>query len=212
MNAVYATSLSHAATKAPWQAFVPVMTLPIYDRNVITAAYHEAAHAFVNTLIGLPVASAEVDSNGSGVMRFDIERLDRRARFPIAVAERSQIMKEAALLFAAGLYAGKQAELLLHCYPQEGYLSLNDSDHQRASEFLHESYGEDIPIYEAQRLARAILQHHWPAIQALAARLNARGRITTVDVLSVLPAALPHHADLLALLPHRQYRGGLLLW
>lgn len=204
MNPIDTTSSAHVADGALFSRFMLTMPLPDYGRDILTTAYHEAGHALVFALIGVPVASAEVSAAGEGLMVFDDAVLGRRSsKVDVSAIEGSLLWKDMVLLYATGFYAGMQAELLLHRYYLHGYLSVNAHDHQHASDLLHDAFGDDAPLFEAQQLTRAILRRHWPGVQTLALQLNARGSITPVDIAQVLPNGLPKSSDLLALAPPR---------
>jgi len=203
VSVLSATTSDGASESSRWHRFWPVMPPPAHERNVTTLAYHEAGHAVVFALMGLPVAGAEVWADGGGEMRFDRAAAAQRQHPPINFGETSLIWKQTAVLFASGSYAGMQAELLLHGHCIEGYLSLTDPDHQGAAALLREQFNDDhpAPIVAAQHLARGILQRHWPAVQTLAEKLRTEGCINHADVISVLPPVLPRHIELLAELP-----------
>lgn len=172
------------------------MMLPDYDRNVLTCAYHEAGHAVAMALIGLPVASAEVSARGGQVI---LDFADMPPRLHIDLSKSSRIWKESALLYAATFYAGWQAELLLHAFRLEGCLPIADLDHQHAADILRNSFGDDIPIYPTQKLARAILWRYWSTVEILAMKLKECGFLTRSEIEAVLPSVKPHPADLLGL-------------
>ncbi|TRZ56537.1 MAG: hypothetical protein D4S02_15415 [Rhodocyclaceae bacterium] len=220
MNPINRASPCIAISRAQWRRFRPPISLPSYDRDIFTIAHHEAAHAVVFALLGLPVASAVVLPEGSpnsSCVILDRKEIARCNRLPSAGNSTSTIRKQAALLFAAGFYAGMQAELVLHGHPLDGYLTVSCTDHDAAGGILAKHCdGETSSKYEAQHLARAILQHHWPAVQTLAKQLSdfVGERLGPADVVAVLPTVLPCHDDLLALLPpvNTDNRRSLLLW
>lgn len=147
--------------------------------------------------MGLPVASAEASAHGGEVK---LDQIDGQ-RLYIDLSESSKIWKEAALLYAACFYAGWQAELLLHSYSLTGYVSLGDVDHQHAADVLRNSFGDHLPIFEAQKLARAILRRYWPDVENLAMQLYKMEYLTRPEIEPFIPSSLPSHDELLGMVP-----------
>lgn len=180
--------------------FIPSMMLPSdYFRHRQDVCFHEAGHALVFALLGLPLASVTVCNEG-GEVRTDRAEMKRWGE-PSKDAS-SELWKSCALMLSAAKFAGTQAELIQRGIPACGRLSLPDTDTKSAHEILAEIFGcIDEPAWRAQRGARNILKSFWPAVCVLAQRLDSCGEMTNDDVLSAMPKPLPSYAELMRFFP-----------
>lgn len=180
--------------------FIPLMMLPAgYFRHRQDVCFHEAGHALVFALLGLPVAGVYVCHEG-GEVQPDHAAM-RKWGEPTLDAS-SEMWKNCALMLSSARFAGTQAELIQRGIPVYGRLSLSDSDTKGAHEILAEIFGcIDEPAWRAQRAANKILRKFWPVVCALAKSLDARGALTNDEVLAAMPNVLPSYAELMMFFP-----------
>lgn len=180
--------------------FISSMLLPSdYFRNRQDVCFHEAGHALVFTLLGLPLASVTVCHEGGEVQT---DRAEMKKWGEPSMDANSEMWKNCTLMLSAARFAGTQAELIQRGIPVYGRLSLSDSDTKGAHEILAEIFGcIDEPAWRAQRAANKILREFWPVVCALAKSLDARGVLTNDEVLAAMPKVLPNYAELMMFFP-----------
>jgi hypothetical protein len=118
------------------------------------AAYHEAGHAVVAHLLGVPVADAEVEATGDGLTRF--------------VTPRRVSPRREAVVFAAGAVAEARA-----C--GRGNPSTIDRAEVAAMQARLGPHPFDAPAVAGGILARPPV---WAAVRDVADRLSSRGRVS----------------------------------
>lgn len=182
---------------AVWRP-IPNCVLPDRSRDRQSIAYHEAAHAVLFGLAGLPVAKVEVRHDG-GSVTLDQDLIHQQRRPDIEIDEASPMFKEAVVLYAACFYAGIQAEYLFHGIVVPGRVVRNDSDHIHADMLLQEVFCTPAPFAWAQQIARSIIAAHWPAVAAIAVLLEAGRTVTQTEVAQALGDERPTVQQLLAL-------------
>lgn len=180
--------------------FIPLMMLPPdYFRYRQDVCFHEAGHALIFALLGLPIAGVYVCHEGGKVKP---DHAAMRKWGEPAIDANIEMWEHCALMFSSALFAGVQAELIQRGIPVYGRLSLSDCDTKDAHEILADIFGcIDEPAWRAQRAANKILRKFWPAVCALANSLDARGALTNDEVLAALPDVLPSYAELMMFFP-----------
>lgn len=168
---------------------------PSWPRDRRTLAYHEAGHAVLSELCGMPVDAAEINAKSTkGEVRF--VRAQGRAN-PLEVPK--ETLEECAMEFKAALdkcpveikagleksavemaamyVGGVMCELLLHDkdVAPGAYLLLNDGDWDNARHLLWMVFACHTPLFYCQRLARAVLSENWAWVEAVAAEIESTG-------------------------------------
>ncbi|OYD54328.1 hypothetical protein CGK74_09090 [Thauera propionica] len=171
----------------------PLGTHPKLPRTRETVAIHEAGHAAIALALGLPCHSIRIEGTGRETVggfamspAADLDTIgtpaihhppdtDRAAGLVAMLAHaRKMPPQQAALDLATMAAAGRQAEILAAGLPWPGALWSEDRDGQDARAYLAVAFNPP-PIGFAQRRARALLTHHWPRVQQIAAELIERG-------------------------------------
>lgn len=178
-----------------YRGSMPSVALPNYPRDRRTIAHHEAAHAVLCCLFGVPIRGARVDADGSGKVDLEVARhVDADAPLPRNATELeapaadadiplpSDAIELAAIRLAVMYVGGVMAELLLHGLSVSGWLALYDSDWRNARAVLTEGFGHDLPLYDCQCVAGVALVEHWAWVSAVADELDLHGAITANDI------------------------------
>ncbi|MDX9718944.1 MAG: hypothetical protein RBT67_16375 [Thauera sp.] len=171
----------------------PLGTHPKLPRTRETVAIHEAGHAVIALALGLPchairIEGTERETVGGFAMSpaADLATIgapeihhppetDRTAGLVAMLAHVKQVStQQAALDLGTMAAAGRQAEILAAGLPWPGALWSEDRDGHDTRAYLATAFNPP-PIGFAQRRARALLTHHWPRVQQIAAELTERG-------------------------------------
>lgn len=132
-------------------------------------AHHEAGHVLLMEWCGLTPTKASA-TDRAGLAEWDLSEIEADAPAdydrPLAAAQA-----------AAVLHAGVVAELIHAGLPWRGVLYRPRSqDWKLAAQLLAPHFGAGLAGHGfSQRTAHAVLTHHWPRVQEIAAELIERG-------------------------------------
>lgn len=137
--------------------------------SLARTAHHEAGHVVLMEWVGITPTGASATERG-GLAHWDLTEIadatpadyDR----PLAAAQAASVM-----------HAGVVAELIHAGLPWTGVLYRPRSqDWKLAAQLLHPHFGAGLAGHGfSQRTAHAVLTHHWPRVQQIAAELIERG-------------------------------------
>lgn len=139
-------------------------------------AHHEAGHIVLMEWCGLTPTGATATER-AGLAEWDLTEID---------ADDDQVAHDrplAAAQAAAVMHAGIVAELVHAGLPWTGVLVRERSqDWKTACLLLSPHFGHGLAGHGyAQRTAHAVVTHHWPRVQQIAARLIATGKWSPDD-------------------------------
>ena len=155
-----------------------------YDRWTI--AVHEAGHAVVAQVLGIPAAGAYVGEVGGGFAMHPgglqepktgpIDDAGILVEIDLMICGRAGLAADCDLSInlATMLFAGRQAELLHLGLPWLGQCTMTTSDSLRAAEHLRKA-GQPATEGYCQKRARSILTAHWDQVAAIADRIMQHG-------------------------------------
>ncbi|MCC6360395.1 MAG: hypothetical protein IT450_16775 [Phycisphaerales bacterium] len=153
-------------------------------RQRLISAFHEAGHAVVAELLGVPVAEVTIDADGGGgLCRFDSLPLHRSVEGPTQ-EEQDKASRELEVYLAgvvAAAYAGASRE------ENDG----DEDDLTKVSEFVAAFFPDDdaqVVVDERIDFVTALVTIHWRAVEAIAAVLDEAGRITGSEVAAIVGA------------------------
>lgn len=161
----------------------PVVSLPSYERDRRTIAYHEAGHAVLGVLIGLPMGAAHVYEDGGG-------KVELPTPSSVGGTERAippAVLESVGAQIASMYVGGTMAELLLHGIEIHGELNLDTPDWRNARAVLREALGHDLALYYCQRGACAMLAANWDWVKAVAEALADAGTLSGDDIRLLCP-------------------------
>lgn len=183
--------ISAELAPSKWVRFIPMATLQNYQRDRKTASYHEAGHVLFYAALGVPIEYADVIEKESrfGLVKIDIPACKRINKKTDAM--NANIEPAVAVLMAAALFAGMQAEIIYHGLKVDGLLMINDTDTLEATELLVNSANLKAALWRSQRLASLILRGHWPTVEIMASIINEKGTISGAELLDRLDHKLP---------------------
>jgi len=140
----------------------PAMRGPSLERT----AHHEAGHVLLMEWLGLTPTGASATA-GSGLAQWELPEIDPdddQGSYdrPLAAAQAAAVM-----------HAGVVGELIHANLPWTGVLYRPRSqDFKLAAQLLAPHFGAGLAGHGfSQRTAYAVLTHHWPRVQQIAARL-----------------------------------------
>ena len=175
-----------------------VVAMPGYSRDHLTICHHEAGHAVLGVLFGLPIGAVHVagrdNQDGAGAACAVGEVVSGKVELILPDrSEPSETIPDAALRGAgvriAAMYmAGVMAELLLHGIEVRGLLNLDTPDWFNARAVLLEAFRHDRALYFSQYLATMALARNWDWVEAVALTVAEAGTITVDAVRSLCPA------------------------
>jgi len=154
----------------------PIAAPPALLRDRRALAYHEAGHAVLCCMAGVPISEASINSEGNdGVVELLIE--EPAEDMPDIPAH---MLEKAAVQLAAMYMGGVMSEMILNEKDVEPghYLLLGTRDWQNAKKLLFEVFGTTVPLFYCQRLARAVLTENWAWVQVVAAEIETSGVIS----------------------------------
>lgn len=150
-------------------------------------AFHEAGHAVLYSALGFYIKycfATETKGQVGTSWPSAVHAPPKKRSTPLEATQ------DAACWAAACSFAGIQAEILSHGIRVNGMLQLQDTDTESANEILMKGFFSDDARQAAagysQELARAALMHLWPAVEAIAEILIARGEIDNDGVVAAL--------------------------
>lgn len=151
----------------------PIAEVPAALRgpSLERTAHHEAGHVVLMEWLGLTPTGASATA-GSGLAEWELPALDPdddQGSYdrPLAAAQAASVM-----------HAGIVAELIHAGLPWTGVLYRPRSqDWKLAAQLLAPHFGAGLAGHGfSQRTAHAVLTHHWPRVQQIAAELIEHGR------------------------------------
>ena len=184
-------------TAADLRRIRPLVAHPRIARTRASTAHHEAAHAVIALVLGLPCHAIRIDGEGRETVGAfamtpagDLDDLDApeihrppdadhiAALVSMVAGARGRSPQQSALDLATMTAAGRQAEFLFVGLDWPGALWSEDRDGQDTRAYL---LAGDLPtgaLGYVQRRARALLTERWDQVQAIAAELLETGRWT----------------------------------
>lgn len=156
-----------------WLWSWPIVKLPSHQKDRRTIAHHEAAHAVLLHLFGLPIAGASVydAADEDGVLGYVQVG---ECKPPVSGVSDQAERERAAINLAAIYLGGIMAELHLHELQLHGRLFLpGNSDFIHARNVLLKVFGWDRALYFAQLHAAELVAAHWGWIARVADALLA---------------------------------------
>ncbi|HRQ36269.1 MAG TPA: hypothetical protein PK361_11805 [Chiayiivirga sp.] len=151
----------------------PIAEVPAALRgpSLERTAHHEAGHVVLMEWLGLTPTGASATA-GSGLAEWELPEIEPED------AQGSYDRPLAAAQAAAAMHAGIVAELIHAGLPWTGVLYRPRSqDWKLAAQLLAPHFGAGLAGHGfSQRTAHAVLTHHWPRVQQIAAELIEHGR------------------------------------
>lgn len=171
----------------------PIVRRPATPLDAASVAFHEAGHVVLGELIGRPAAGATIEpiAGAAGyVWHGDVRPTTLAEPLPILPAPIMPMLKRDCFLIASARYAGLQAEFLLHDVDPAGLIVGDSHDDQSTTALLALGFAHvenrSTPRGGAQAFARALLQAHWPLVEALADALLEHGTLTGDQIKRIL--------------------------
>lgn len=149
----------------------PIVEVPAVMRgpDLARTAHHEAGHVVLMEWVGIAPTGATATERG-GLAHWDLSEIEGATPAdydrPLAAAQAASVM-----------HAGIVAELIHADLPWTGVLYRPRSqDWKLAAQLLAPHFGAALAGHGfSQRTAHAVLTHHWPRVQEIAAELIERG-------------------------------------
>ena len=174
-----------ATPPSSWRLRVFPLACPVIKQSRLSLCFHEAGHAAVSLILGLPCAHARVCEAGGAF--YYLPMVDGRPESAclnpeqvaevLALAARVQKPKEIESSLTVDLVtmlaAGVQAELLLSGQPWAGQIRIMDQDTQQAMHLL--VGGHPATLGFCQLRARALLTQQWAVVKGIADELFRKG-------------------------------------
>lgn len=159
-------------------------------RDRVSVAFHEASHAALFLALGVPFESVGLDiktdgrgqATGGWVGNYRPGDGPPESERVAGLDRRDELLRkcppEFVCWFAATYCAGAQGELLLTGFMTTGTLIDGSTDEAAAVRILSTAGLGPISLGFAQRLARSMLTHCWPAVARIAEALLVAGELS----------------------------------
>ena len=149
-------------------------------------AYHEAGHAVIGFLIGRPPLSTTIIPDGSGAVGKTEFENGCPESFKSAFNQSRKKQRRVEVMVVTQV-AGCLAQSIK--FPERPRDPGDDMDEHLARDLVMERSWQDIDIYlaNARAQASALLNEHWPWVEAVAKALIERKTLTGDEVLALRP-------------------------